>query len=81
MEITEWEPGAVMGVRHTGLVTGTGRFTIEAVGDGSTSRFTWSEELRFPWWLGGRLGEVIGGNIVMKAIWRRNLKKLRALFP
>ena len=27
MEITEWEPAAVMGVRHTGIVTGTGRFT------------------------------------------------------
>jgi hypothetical protein len=29
--------------------------------------------------LGGPIGEVIGGNIVMKAIWRRNLKKLKAL--
>ena len=28
MEITEWEPGRSMGVRHTGVVTGTGRFTI-----------------------------------------------------
>ena len=81
MEITEWEPAAVMGVRHTGLVTGTGRFTIDPIGDGLTSRFTWSEELRFPWWLGGPIGEIIGGNLVMKAIWRRNLKKLRALFP
>ena len=24
MEITEWEPGRSMGVRHDGLVTGTG---------------------------------------------------------
>ena len=29
MEITEWAPGKVMGVRHTGLVTGTGRFTLK----------------------------------------------------
>ncbi len=79
MEITEWQPAAVMGVKHTGLVTGTGRFTIDAINGGSASRFTWSEELRFPWWLGGRLGEVVGGNLVMKAIWRRNLRKLRAL--
>ena len=27
MEITEWVPGEVMGVRHTGLVTGSGRFS------------------------------------------------------
>ena len=27
MEITEWEPGRAMGVRHDGLVTGTGRFS------------------------------------------------------
>ena len=31
MEITEWEPAAVMGVRHTGIVTGSGRFTLEAI--------------------------------------------------
>ena len=30
MEVTEWDPGRAMGVRHDGLVTGTGRFTITA---------------------------------------------------
>lgn len=80
MEITEWEPGRVMGVTHTGVVTGTGRFTLEAVGDGNETLFTWSEVLDFPWWLGGPLGEAVGGPLVMKPIWRRNLKKLRALF-
>ena len=79
MEITEWEPGAAMGVRHTGLVTGTGRFTLTAIDMGRRTRFAWTEELRFPWWLGGRLGELIGGNVVMKAIWRRNLRGLKAL--
>ncbi len=29
MEITEWEPGVTMGVRHVGVVTGTGRFTLD----------------------------------------------------
>ncbi len=28
MEVTEWEEGRLIGVRHHGLVTGTGRFTI-----------------------------------------------------
>ena len=79
MEITEWVPEQSMGVKHVGIVTGTGVFTITPLGNGSNSSFTWSEELTFPWWLGGPIGEVIGGNIVMKAIWRRNLKKLKAL--
>ena len=80
MEITAWEPERVMGVMHTGVVTGTGQFTIEPAATAGHSNFTWSEELHFPWWLGGAIGEVVGGSLVMKTIWRRNLKKLRALF-
>ena len=79
MEITEWEPGKSMGVKHVGLVTGTGVFTLAPVAAGDRTRFTWEEELRFPWWLGGRLGELVGGQVVMKAIWRRNLKRLKSL--
>jgi carbon monoxide dehydrogenase subunit G len=88
MEITEWVPatdpgdgtdGTVgkMGVRHTGIVTGSGVFTIEPIDGGTRTRFTWSERLDFPWYLGGRLGEVIGGKLVLGPIWRRNLKALR----
>ena len=79
MRITEWVPGEALGVEHTGLVTGTGIFTLAPLDEGRRTRFTWSEDLRFPWWLGGRLGELIGGNLVMKAIWRRNLTSLRRL--
>jgi hypothetical protein len=79
MEITEWEPGAVMGVRHQGLVTGTGRFTLAPIAGGMGTRFAWDEELRFPWWLGGPLGEVVGGQLVLKAVWRRNLRRLKQL--
>ena len=80
MEITAWDPERLMGVTHTGVVTGTGQFTIEPAATAGHSNFTWSEELHFPWWLGGAIGEVVGGSLVMKTIWRRNLKKLRALF-
>jgi hypothetical protein len=79
MEITEWVPERSMGVRHTGIVTGTGVFTLEAIDLHRRTRFTWSEDLRFPWYLGGRLGEIVGGQVVMKAIWRRNLSELRSL--
>lgn len=78
MTITAWEPGRVMGVTHTGVVTGTGQFTIEALPENRT-RFTWTESLVFPWWLGGPLGALVGGQVVMKAIWRRNLRKLKSL--
>ena len=78
MTITAWEPNAVMGVTHTGVVTGTGEFTLTALSD-TTTRFTWTESLVFPWWLGGPIGAIVGGQIVMKAIWRRNLRKLKKL--
>ncbi|MGB0115056.1 MAG: SRPBCC family protein [Ilumatobacteraceae bacterium] len=91
MEITEWQPvtddpdsgQGRMGVRHVGLVTGTGVFTIDDLGgrgDGAPrSRFTWSEQLEFPWYLGGRLGATIGGKVVLGPIWRRNLRGLQQL--
>jgi hypothetical protein len=77
MEITEWDDGARMGVRHVGVVTGTGVFTLAPLGDGSATVFTWTEDLRFPWWLGGPVGGVVGGR-VMRWIWKRNLSKLKA---
>ena len=79
MEITEWVPGEVMGVRHIGLVTGVGRFTIEPIDLGRRPRFTWAEDLTFPWWMGGPVGAWVGGKIALGPIWRRNLKNLRRL--
>lgn len=78
MTITAWEPGRVMGVRHTGVVTGTGEFTLEPTPSGG-ALFTWTEKLVFPWWLGGPVGALVGGQVVMKAIWRRNLRVLKKL--
>ena len=78
MEITEWVPAEAMGVRHTGMVTGEGRFTLEPIDLGRRTRFTWAETLTFPWWMGGPLGAFVGGKVVLRPIWRRNLKALRA---
>jgi uncharacterized protein YndB with AHSA1/START domain len=77
MEVTEWVDGKVMGVRHVGLVTGTGRFTLTKARGGRT-RFTWAERLTFPWWMGGPVGGVVGGRI-MRRIWKRNLAELARL--
>ena len=79
MSITEWEPERSMGVRHTGIVTGTGVFELEPIDLGRRTRFTWTEDLTFPWYLGGRIGEIVGGQAVMKQIWKRNLRRLTAL--
>lgn len=77
MEITAWKPRKAMGVRHVGLVTGEGRFTISKLRRGR-SRFTWTERLVFPWWLGGPVGGIIGGRI-MARLWRQNLRNLESL--
>jgi carbon monoxide dehydrogenase subunit G len=77
MTVTEWEPGRAMGIRHEGAVTGTGRFTLRARRRGRT-RFCWEERLRFPWWLGGRVGELVG-RPALRAVWKRNLRRLADL--
>ncbi len=78
MEITEWVDMRRMGVRHSGVVTGEGVFELEPLGSRRT-RFSWDEDLHFPWRLGGPLGERIGA-IVLTMIWKRNLSLLRARY-
>jgi uncharacterized protein YndB with AHSA1/START domain len=75
MEITAWEPEHTMGVRHVGLVTGTGAFTLRDAGRGRTE-FLWDETLTFPWWMGASLGARAGA-VVLARIWKRNLRALK----
>jgi hypothetical protein len=75
MEVTEWREGKAMGIRHVGVVTGTGRFELRRTGPRAT-RFSWTEDLRFPWWLGGPLAALVG-RPVLRRVWRRNLQNLR----
>ncbi len=77
MVVTEWTPRSVMGIEHRGIVTGRGRFTLERDTPARTS-FTWSEELVFPWWMGGPVGAFVASP-VLRAIWRRNLRRLKQL--
>jgi Polyketide cyclase / dehydrase and lipid transport len=82
MEITQWDPGRAMGVRHVGLVTGEGVFTLSPAGGRlrrrRATRFEWSERLVFPWWMGGPVGGAVGGRI-MRLVWKRNLRRLKAI--
>ena len=78
MEITEWTPPRVMGVRHTGAVSGDGRFELHGTGPAAAStRMTWTERLRFPPWFGGPLGAVLA-RPVLRRIWAGNLTRLKA---
>ncbi len=79
MEIIEWLPGSAMGVTHKGIVTGKGRFTLTPIRNGEATRFSWEEDLHFPIWLGGPITGLIGGGLVMRLIWKRNLKALKNL--
>jgi Polyketide cyclase / dehydrase and lipid transport len=74
MQVTHWQEGRSMGVRHVGLVTGSGRFVLRP--DGESTRFTWTEDLTFPWWLGGRFGGAVGRRVLAR-VWRRNLRGLK----
>ncbi len=78
MEITEWVEVETMGVRHSGVVTGVGAFSLSPI-SGDRTLFRWAEELTFPWWLGGPVGEPFG-SIILKMIWKRNLQNLSKRF-
>ena len=75
MEITEWDDAHRMGVRHVGLVEGTGVFTLDDLGSGRTE-FRWEEDLVFPWFMGGPVGAFFA-RPVLRLIWKRNLARLK----
>jgi len=74
--VTRWEPPALMGIEHRGAVKGDADFTLGDRGDGTTD-FGWEERLRFPWWLGGPLGERVGRPVLAR-VWQGNLERLAA---
>jgi carbon monoxide dehydrogenase subunit G len=76
MTVVQWEEGRRIVARHEGVVTGTGSFAIKP--DGAVTRLTWSEDLRFPWWMGGRLGHFFAQPI-LRRIWNGNLDRLRRM--
>ncbi len=51
---------------------------LEPLDGGRRSRFTWTEELTFPWWMGGPLGAA-AARPVLGRIWSRNLVNLQSV--
>ncbi len=74
MEVTEWSPGRIMGVRHVGAVTGVGRFTLKRRRGGTV--FVWKETLTFPRWMGGPIGAAVAAPF-FKRMWKKNLRNLK----
>jgi hypothetical protein len=75
MEVTEWEDGERIGVRHSGAVSGSGRFTLQDL-PGPATRVEWEERLEFPWWLGAALGAQLAKPFFV-TVWKGNLRRLR----
>lgn len=76
MTVTVWEPPHRIVVEHQGLVAGSGEFSLSAIA--GATRFTWSEELRFPPFLGGPVAAYMSRPL-LTLIWRHNLRRLKAL--
>ncbi len=76
MTVTEWRPGVEMGIEHRGVVTGHGSFTLHGLAGGMTE-LCWHEELSYPWWMGGPVGERTSKPVFAR-LWRANLHRLRA---
>jgi hypothetical protein len=70
MVVTAWEAPRRIEVEHRG------RFLLEPAGPDAT-RFTWEEQVRFPWHLGRPLG-ALAARPVFYLVWRRNLERLRS---
>ena len=75
MTFTKWEEKKSIGVDHIGIVTGKGEMQFEKV-DENTTKFKWIETLKFPFYFGGPIGEIIGKPVI-KLIWKENLKNLK----
>ena len=75
MDVVGWEEGLRIVVRHRGVVSGTGSFTLEAESQAG-SRVIWREVLDLPWRLGGPVGGLVAAPL-LRRVWKRNLRRLK----
>lgn len=73
LEVVGWAEGRSITVQHGGLVKGTGQLRVDPSEDGC--HVTWTEDLVFPWWLGGSITGWLAAP-VLRWTWRRNLDLL-----
>jgi carbon monoxide dehydrogenase subunit G len=76
LEVTEWIERRLIAVKHTGTVTGVGRFELTPVA--GETRLTWRENLSFPLRWGGPVAGWLARPLLWW-IWRGNLRRLKSL--
>ncbi|MGI9666554.1 MAG: SRPBCC family protein [Acidimicrobiia bacterium] len=76
--VEEWTPPTTIAVTHRGIVSGEGAFHLAPTDHGT--RFTWNEQLSFPWYLGGGITATLA-KPVLRRIWRSNLERFSATLP
>ena len=74
MEIDEWIERNRIGIRHVGPIGGRGRFEVSD--HPPRCRLTWTEHLRFPWYLGGVLVEW-ASRPILRRVFRANLVRFQ----
>jgi len=78
MEVTRWEPGLAIGIRHVGVVTGDGVIRLSPFRDHQT-KVTWTERLVFPWWMAGPVGAWVAVPVLTR-VWRGSMRNLAGRF-
>lgn len=73
--VEEWNAHESIVVSHQGLISGHGAFRLEP--NGAKTRFTWTESLRFPWYMGGGITAAAARPLLAR-IWRGNLRRFAA---
>lgn len=76
LEVTAWEEGRGIAVDHQGIVRGAGRFDLSPMANGI--RFTWREQLHFPWWLGGPVTALVARPVLAR-VWAGNLSRFKRM--
>lgn len=77
MTVIDWVEGTRIAVAHKGVVTGTGVFELTNTTP-RTTQISWTEDLRFPIYLGSVVGAFIA-KPVLRRIWMGNLSRFAAL--
>ncbi|HEY5889485.1 MAG TPA: SRPBCC family protein [Acidimicrobiia bacterium] len=72
LEVVDWVDGQSIAVSHQGIFSGSGRFTLS--GDEVETTITWTEDILFPWWVGGVVAAWFA-RPVLKLIWSGNLNR------
>jgi hypothetical protein len=74
MEITSWEEGTSIGVRHRGLIKGEGVLSLRPDGTQDACYLSWKEELHFRAIVGGSITAYVAEPVLTK-IWVQNLER------